>query len=110
MSNNNHNTSYLSLLGRGIKLPLQTSVTVAEIGLDLAQEGQKALPILKDRIKGVCYALDAGLVSIEAASMAAINSGLPEGKKLSKEEWRDAKKREDAVFSLFNSEKKEENN
>lgn len=101
MSNTNVNTSYLSLLGRGIKVPLQTSVTVAEIGLDLAQEGQKALPILKDRIKGVCYALDAGLISIEAASLAAVNAGLEN--KLSKEDWRDSKKREDAIFSLFMS-------
>lgn len=105
MSNNNSttNVSFLSLLGRSVTVPLQTSVTLAEVGLDLAQESQKALPILKDRIKGVAYALDAGLISIEAAALAAVNASLPKERKLSKEEWRNAEKREDAIFSLFSS-------
>lgn len=102
MANTNVNTSFLSLLGRSVTVPMQTSVTLAEVALDLAQESKNALPILKDRIKGVAYALDAGMISIEAASLAAINAGLPKEKKLSKEDWRDSRKREDAIFFLFN--------
>lgn len=109
MSNNNSttNVSFLSLLGKSVTIPLQTSVSVAEIGLDLVQEGQQALPILKDRIKGVAYALDAALISVEAAAFAAVNAGLAEENKLSKEDWRDSKKREDAIFSLFSHEDEE---
>ena len=105
MSNKKYNVSdlsFLSLAGRSIKVPMAATVAVWETALDLAEEFKDAAPLITQRVKGLGRSIDAGLVTVEAATMAAVNSGLE--KKLSKEDWRDPTKREDAIFSLFNSE------
>ena len=104
MSNTNSNISFLSLAAKSVKVPLQTSVTMATATLSLAEEFSNNIDVVVDRVKGIGRSIDAGIIAVEAASFAAVNSGLPEGKKLSISDWENSQKRKEAVFSIFNGE------
>ena len=104
MSNTNSNISFLSLAAKSVKVPLQTSVTMATATLSLAEEFSNNIDVVVDRVKGIGRSIDAGIIAVEAASFAAVNSGLPEGKKLSISDWENSQKRTEAVFSIFNGE------
>lgn len=103
-TNNNINVSFLSLAAKSVKVPLQTSVTMATATLSLAEEFSNNIDVVVDRVKGIGRSIDAGIIAIEAASFAAVNSGLEEGKKLTIQDWEDSQKRKEAVFSIFNGE------
>lgn len=106
MSNTNSttNVSFLSLAAKSIKVPMQTSVTLASATLSLAEEFSNNIDVVVDRVKGIGRSLDAGIIAIEAASFAAVNSGLEQGKKLTIQDWEDPNKRKEAIFSIFNGE------
>lgn len=104
MSNTNSTPSFLSLVTKSIKVPMQTSVTLASTTLQLAEEFNNSTDVIVDRVKGLGRSLDAAVVAVEAASFAAVNSGLEEGKKLSINDWENPQKRKEAIFSIFNGE------
>ena len=106
MSNTNSTTniSFLSLAAKSIKVPMQTSVTLATATLQLAEEFSNNIDVVVDRVKGIGRSIDAAVIAVEAASFAAVNSGLPEEKKLSISDWEDSNKRKKAIFTVINGE------
>ena len=106
MSNTNSttNVSFLSLAAKSIKIPMQTSVTVASATLQLAEEFSNNIDVVVDRVKGLGRAADAAALYIEAGVLAAVNSGLEPEKKLTIKGWEDPKKRKEAIFSSINGE------
>lgn len=104
MSNTNSNISFLSLVSKSVKVPLQTSVTMASATLSLAEEFANNVDIVVDRVKGLGRAADAAALYIEAGVLAAVNSGLEPEKKLTIKGWENPQKRKEAIFSSINGE------
>ena len=98
MSNNN-STSFLSLLGRSVTVPLQTSVTTAEIALDLVQTVAQSKDTILGRTKEIGQVLNVAAMALPAAVAAGISSVC--GRKITKEEFMDDEKMEEIIWNGF---------
>lgn len=98
MSNNNSN-SFLSLLGRSVTVPLQTSVTTAEIALDLVQSVAQSKDTILGRTKEIGQVLNVAAMALPAAVAAGISSVC--GRQITKEEFMDDEKMEKIIWKGF---------
>lgn len=98
MSNNN-STSFLSLLGRSVTVPLQTSVTMAEIALDLVQSVAQSKDTILGRTKEIGQVLNIAAMAFPAATAAGISSVC--GRKITKEEFMNDAKMEEIIWNGF---------
>lgn len=89
----------MALIGQSVKVPLKTSVSTAQIALELVESVADSKDAIVDRVKDIGRVIDFGLASVEVGTRAGISSAL--GRKVEKSEMATKESRDQLAEELW---------